>query len=88
MLDTSSDDARKGDCRRLEEAGRRLPPPARPSPSEKEIDLHVFQCPKCQLRFPSSAELKEHLTVDHPEVNVEPKGDRTYPSRHHRTRAL
>jgi hypothetical protein len=47
--------------------------------------VHVFQCPKCQLRFPSSSELKEHLTVDHPNLSAEPTGGRTHPSPRHMT---
>jgi hypothetical protein len=50
--------------------------------------MHVFQCPKCQLRFPSSSEMKEHLAVDHPDVSVKARGRSSPPIPRHRTRAI
>jgi hypothetical protein len=29
--------------------------------------MHVLQCPRCDVRLPSAAELKDHLATDHPD---------------------
>jgi hypothetical protein len=32
--------------------------------------MHVLQCPKCEVRLPSAAELKDHLATDHPDFEA------------------
>lgn len=32
---------------------------------------HVIQCPYCELRFATEADLKQHLAFDHPEHDPE-----------------
>lgn len=29
--------------------------------------MHVIQCPRCEIRLPSVAELKDHMSTDHPD---------------------
>lgn len=34
------------------------------------MDVVVFQCPECALRFRYATELDHHLATDHPEFSV------------------
>lgn len=34
--------------------------------------MHVFQCPRCDLKLPSAAELTDDLDSDHPDFHAWP----------------
>jgi hypothetical protein len=36
--------------------------------------VDVIQCPECELRFRSPAELDQHLALDHPDFRAQHKG--------------
>ena len=35
--------------------------------------MDVFQCPECELKFRTANELRDHLTLDHPEFRADSK---------------
>lgn len=42
-----------------------------PSETFKETAMqHVYQCPRCELRFGLPTELRDHLDLDHPHFEV------------------
>jgi hypothetical protein len=39
---------------------------------KKENQMHVFQCPRCDMRFLNAPELTDHLSIDHPDFHATP----------------
>lgn len=37
------------------------------------VEVDVYQCPDCELRFRFASELEEHITLEHPDFRVESK---------------
>ncbi len=35
--------------------------------------MSAIQCPECELRFSSDRDLDDHIRLDHPDRNFEPK---------------
>jgi hypothetical protein len=36
--------------------------------------MDVLQCPECALKFRFSAELEQHLALEHPDFEAKPRG--------------
>jgi hypothetical protein len=36
-----------------------------------EVEMAIFQCPVCELRFALNGELEDHIAEAHPDFNVE-----------------
>jgi hypothetical protein len=34
--------------------------------SGEEVEVDVYQCPECELRFKNASEMDAHLKLDHP----------------------
>ena len=35
--------------------------------------MDAYQCPECELKFRSENELKQHLSLEHPDFRADPK---------------
>lgn len=44
------------------------------TPATEEATVDVLQCPHCDLKFASRADLAQHLAFDHPEHDKDDAG--------------